>query len=347
MNPPSDQPLVACLSEEVHRLLSSLIPPGTRVALINFPNHANAGDPALWLGELTSLRRVGARIIYRASWASYRREDLARVLRPADTILLHGGGNFGDLYLHNQAHTRLCVLADFPHHRTLQLAQSIWFQEARHRQQLKERCEAHDDFTLLVRDAQSLQLARAHFHVPIHLCPDMAFALGSRPRMAKPRIDILWLARSDVESSGYPAPRHEPDVAVVDWLTDLPDEEPWPWPDRLLASVNRRLHQQAQTADEGSVWSRHILAATFAPMARHWTDRGCRILARGRVVVTDRLHGHLLALLQNIPHVLIDNSYGKLRTMYDTWTHASTCAHWAESPAAALEKARQLAAQIR
>ncbi len=77
-------------------------------------------------------------------------------------------------------------------------------------------------------------------------------------------------------------------------------------------------------------------------MAQAWTHRGCDILSRGRVVVTDRLHGHLLALLMDIPHVVLDNSYGKLRTMYETWTHTSVNAHWAEHPEQALEIARGL-----
>jgi hypothetical protein len=85
-----------------------------------------------------------------------------------------------------------------------------------------------------------------------------------------------------------------------------------------------------------------LLAPTFDPLAERWVDRGCAILARGRVVVTDRLHGHLLALLQDIPHVVLDNSYGKLRSVYDTWTHASPVAHWAESPDEALTTARGL-----
>ena len=47
--------------------------------------------------------------------------------------------------------------------------------------------------------------------------------------------------------------------------------------------------------------------------------RGLEILGRGRGVVTDRLHGHILSSLMGIPHVALDNSYGKLSAFMDTW----------------------------
>lgn len=337
-----DRNLIHHHAAEIDRVYARHLRPGQRAALINFPNHANAGDSALWLGERAALRRAGVQLVYQCSWASYRRDDLVRVLRPDDVILLHGGGNFGDLYLHNQAAVRLRVLSEFSRHRTIQLPQSIWFQHEKNRDDVCALCEAHRDFTLLVRDQQSLALARAHFRVPSELCPDMAFALGPQLRPAPARCDVLWLARTDVESCGDAIPAGQNGVEVVDWLSPLPDEAPWPWPDRCWARLNAHFHAVAQQPERGRAVGRRVLAGTFAPMARAWTRRGCAILARGHVVVTDRLHGHLLALLMGIPHVVLDNSYGKLRTMYDTWTHASTTAHWAQHPQQALELARGL-----
>jgi pyruvyl transferase EpsO len=332
----TDRPLIAALSARVDGVVRSLVRPGERVALINFPNHANAGDPALWLGELASLRRAGARVVYRASWGSYRKDELARALRGGGSILLHGGGNFGDLYPHNQATTRERVLADFPTVRTIQLPQSLWFQSPENRDRLRRLCEDHADFTLLVRESQSLEIAQRHFAVPTLLCPDPVFALGPQPRAARPVVHVLWLARGDVESTRYEPP-HDAGVQVLDWLHDVADEPAWPRRDRLALRLNRRLHAAAPAL------ARRALALTIAPLAARWMRRGCALLARGRVVVTDRLHGHILAMLQDIPHVVLDNSYGKLRSIVDTWTHESATAHWADGPETALAIARRLA----
>ena len=37
-------------------------------------------------------------------------------------------------------------------------------------------------------------------------------------------------------------------------------------------------------------------------------------------MVTDRLHGHILSLLLDLPNALVDNSYGKVRNFVDLWT---------------------------
>ena len=44
------------------------------------------------------------------------------------------------------------------------------------------------------------------------------------------------------------------------------------------------------------------------------------MLSTGGLVVTDRLHAHILSLLLDIPHVLLDNSYGKVAGFADQWT---------------------------
>jgi hypothetical protein len=71
--------------------------------------------------------------------------------------------------------------------------------------------------------------------------------------------------------------------------------------------------------------------------------RGCRILGEGRVVVTDRLHGHILCLLMNIPHVLIGDKYGKIESFYDAWTKSCDLTVWADSLMDALAAGRTLA----
>jgi pyruvyl transferase EpsO len=43
-----------------------------------------------------------------------------------------------------------------------------------------------------------------------------------------------------------------------------------------------------------------------------------------------------------IPNVLLDNSYGKNRGLFETWTHRYPIARFAESPDEARELARSL-----
>ena len=65
-------------------------------------------------------------------------------------------------------------------------------------------------------------------------------------------------------------------------------------------------------------------------------------LAHGRVVVTDRLHGHILSTLAGIPHVVLDNASGKSRAMYETWTSSCESVRFAED----LDGATALASEL-
>ena len=70
----------------------------------------------------------------------------------------------------------------------------------------------------------------------------------------------------------------------------------------------------------------------YTPLARQRLERGFDLLRSARVVVTDRLHGHILALLLGVPQILIGDRHGKLRGFYDAWTSSSSITRWAASP---------------
>lgn len=54
-------------------------------------------------------------------------------------------------------------------------------------------------------------------------------------------------------------------------------------------------------------------------LARRGLARGLAMLSQGEVVATDRLRAHILSVLLDIPHVLVDNSYGKVRGLAEQW----------------------------
>ena len=161
------------------------------------------------------------------------------------------------------------------------------------------------------------------------LCPDMAFALGPcLPRSEEPQVDLVWLARTDAETLGGPAPALPGGTERVDWL-----EEP-------ATALSEQYWALAQRLElDPPDWPALVdaLLRTCEPLARERLERGRQILTRGRVVITDRLHGHILCLLLGIPHVLLDNNYGKVGRFHRTWTRTCPLARWARSPAEALD----------
>ena len=75
---------------------------GSRYALLDFPDHANVGDSAIWLGELVMLRGITGRDPdYVCTWHDFDEQAL-RDACPDGIVFLHGGGNLGDIWPHHQ-----------------------------------------------------------------------------------------------------------------------------------------------------------------------------------------------------------------------------------------------------
>jgi pyruvyl transferase EpsO len=297
----------------------------TPLALVDFPNHSNPGDSAIWLGELACLRSLGMRPAYVCDLRTYSPERLDAAVGRG-TILLHGGGNLGDLWPAHQS-LRERVLADFPEHAIVQLPQSVHFDDPAALARARRALSAHRHLTVLARDTRSLDILTDALDTRATMCPDMAFCLGPLRRPVEATRDVLWLMRGDRESARMDA---RAGTQAVDWLGDVPS---------LLQTVGGRLAAYAARPSWIGGAAARASAATFAPMARRRVARGCRLLSEGRVVVSDRLHAHILCLLLGIPHVLLDNSYGKLRSFRDSWTADTTLARWAGS----LDEAAELA----
>jgi pyruvyl transferase EpsO len=321
------------LRHQAATILGELLGPGSRCALVDFPMHANIGDSAIWLGERALLGGLGVEIGYTCGGASFSAQDLATRL-PAGVILIHGGGNLGDLWPHHQ-HLRERIIRCFPTHRIIQLPQSIHFRRQATLDRARAVFNAHPDLTLLVRDRHSYQLARTEFRARTVLCPDLACGISKLPELARPELDVLWLARDDHESTRRRLPDVGAGVLVTDW-TGEQGADPLHRDQLTAAHLGCHLaaHEFSLRPDDDRL---RALCQNYDQHATLQLVRGCRLLSRGRSVVTDRLHGHLLSLLLGLPHVILDDRYCKIRNFWRTWTSQSPLARWADTPHEALE----------
>jgi len=327
-----EQDRYARLGVRALEVLRELLTPGTSCALVGFPHHANVGDSAIWLGERALLRRAGIPVVYTCDLNSFSEQDLLNQL-PTGTILIHGGGNLGDLWPHHQDF-RERIIRTFPHHRIIQLPQSIHFNHRANLDRARSVLDAHPNLTICVRDRHSLEQARAHFAAHSVLCPDMAFGIEDRPDAGgSAPYDIVWQSRTDHESTQQPLPPLDSNVLVIDWAHGQGASPAW----------TAQAHTATQ-AYHNAVGDPAALAAASDRLAALQLSRGCRLLTSGRIVITDRLHGHLLSLLLGLPHVILGDRHGKIANTRATWTFHWPAVRWARTPTEALTHARDLAA---
>lgn len=294
--------LVGELARHFARVLDAVLPAG-KLALVDFPDHSNVGDSAIWLGEMAYLRKSGRLPAYYSAIADFD-DEACRAAVGGGAILIHGGGNMGTLWPKHEAF-RLHLLRTHRGRPIVQMPQSIHYADPAAAAEMAEAIRDHGQFTLLVRDTRSLAFAEQHFDCPVRLCPDAALMLGRQQR-SPATIPVFALLRTDHERAAGEAALPA-GVVADDWL----EED---------AAQKRRLRLSLKL---GRLFTRDPMIQRAARQQRlaEWRfQRGLAMLSAGEIVVTDRLHAHILSLLLDIPHVLLDNNYGKVAGFADQWT---------------------------
>lgn len=326
--------LIAQLERGMVDVLAWLRPPG-QFALVDFPAQANVGDAAIWLGTLRLMRRVyGADPAYVSKLDDFDPDACAAAVGHG-TIFISGGGNFGDVAPAHQDFRRR-LLAACPQHPIVQLPQSIGFRDSAMLAATAQAIALHGNFTLLVRDRASLAVAR-RFRCRSQLVCDFAFGLGVQARSVAPRADMVCVLRSggDYRRAEETASDAEAHWGGGEWLRE-----------RRSRVRGRRLLAMLAAAASGAVDRRRLHAASFEAAARARVERGLRLLSSGRVVVTDRLHAHILCVLLGLPHAVLDTGDGTVGAFMQTWTADWPGVSMQSTLASALGWARARAGEI-
>ncbi|XP_012943188.1 uncharacterized protein LOC101863844 [Aplysia californica] len=300
-------------------LLSDIIGSASHVMLMEIATYENKGDPAIATGEVMLLRKLNKTVVYYCETHTCTNGNLNYALKIDSryaagdlVVLMQGGGNLVGYQSNDVVRRR--VLERFPHRKLVLLSQSIWIHPKNHAhlQECRKIYSNRPNLIMLLRDRQSFALARQHFNgTRLVLAPDMAFGIGLIPRQLPPTLDIVWLRRDDHESTRYELP---------------------PFPDDLAIHVGDYVHDWNSNRGHTDMETSFLIASA-----------GLQYLQRGRVVITDRLHGHILSTLLDIPHVLIDNPpYFKLSSFHRSWTQALTNTAMVTTGHQALAEARKM-----
>lgn len=304
------------LKLEIYSILKSEIGTHKEVSLAIFPNHWNVGDSAIWWATCIALTDLGIKIRYVCSFKSYKKGDLNRYC-PDGPILLCGGGNFGDLYMDEQG-LREKIITDHPDKKIVQLPQSIWFNSDSERMRIADIVKSHPNFSLLVRDRQSLEIAKSLAVPNVTLCPDMAFCLDGNLGLLQsntPAFQLTVLKRDDGESNDVLPPNLSEDTRnrVYDWHQETKDYKlSWPYLAKFALLIITHWTNWSRIPMRLLIW-----ATSTASKVR--TIEGIRTINESSVVITDRLHAGILSALVHQPTILVDNSYGKNSMVYAAW----------------------------
>ncbi len=298
--------------------LGRLLTKGSKVALLDFPNHNNVGDNAIWLGEKVALSKIGADVVYQCDLYSFSEKALRKRLGKDGVILMHGGGNLGSVWPEHQMF-REKIIKLFPDKKIIQLPQSVHFDSEEDKIRFKEVARSHLNLYIFVRDTASLDILK-QLDLNVELCPDMALALGPVPTCSKPVVDVVWLARTDHESVNSDHHNLNYTLEKLDWLYGEPGKFYSKWVMRFTVRLRRIVQKSCQRLPFLRDYFGGLNSMYFDLLAQSRFNRGIRILCRGKVVMTDRLHGHILSTLLGKPQILFDNHYRKIGNYLDCFS---------------------------
>ena len=322
-------------------------------ALLDYPDYPNIGDHLIWIGTIFYLSEVlKAQIKYSANLTGFSGELMNQKAGKVP-ILLHGGGNLGDLWLPHQ-NFREMIISQYPDRPIFILPQSIYFSDPNKLRKTADVFNSHPQLTIFARDNYSYQIASDHFNqCQVIKAPDMFFQMMNLPDIPiniKPESSILYFCRQDKEfNQGFsPDSLGISDLVIEDWVSyTWMAKAPEDWPIYIPGMVRLiREGWQRGFATPREWLSRqkweylHPYVSQFRDMdqpelhRRSWSmmHSGMYQMLKYRLVITNRLHGHILCILLGIPHVFMPNSYYKNDLFYQTWTHQIPFCRFVKEP---------------
>jgi pyruvyl transferase EpsO len=286
--------------------IAAHLPVDRPILYLDYPIHLNIGDLLIMRGTERYFADFGYRILGRSTCLNFHRR-IANRLTPDTTIVLHGGGNFGDLYPIHQRF-RESVVERYRTHKIVVMPQTLWFGSQAALEASARIFQRHPDLTLFVRDRPSLALASGRFSDRVVLMPDMAHQLWDEAtgRLQPTRRGTLLLWRKDVEATAMP--HLAVAAAPIDWIDLIPV-----WQRRVYGQI-QRAHRY-----EGAIELPLGAQRAWYVFHQRLIERMAGVFLQHDAVVTNRLHACIFAALLGRPVTFVDNSYGKLGNYFDAW----------------------------
>lgn len=326
------------IRDETLAVLRRHIEPGERVALLDFPSYDNAGDSLIYAGETEYLRQVGVTVGYVSDLLTFE-DSLLRSKVGSGTILLRGGGNFGDRWPAHQKF-RERVVSRFPENKIICLPQGLDYANPDALHATASLYASHPDLTLMLRERRSYDVALAAFPKnTVEYCPDMAFGATIAGSPGGSAVDVVKLLRLDSEKLDHGDVHLNYTSIRVDW--GLRGRELAAWqtitlPTRIahnVPSTTRHLYPLIERSYRGTV---------------HLNLRAAqRILNNAPVVLTDRLHAAVLAGMMGKQVVAMDNANKKVSSIYDAYLHRFDNVRFAASAGEAADLLAEAVARSR
>lgn len=283
--------------------------------LLDIPDHDNIGDNMIWEGELAFLKNIPFQKKYECSLTFFEQNKI-----PDNTIiLLHGGGNFGDIYpVVNEF--RRNVIKNNMDKKIIIFPQTIHYNSQSNLGEDAKIINQHNNITLCVRDKKSYKIAVDNFqNAKVLLLPDMAFCMD------------FQLFRTNQSNQGRNLVLDRRDGEKVELnLSEIGEYDLLDWPTFNMTKAERykKIQRNRRLDKIGRFFQKLPILSSFVDSRyglknrngrEDYIQQGVEFFNQYDTIYTTRLHGLILGVLMGKDMRVLDNSYGKLTSFVEAW----------------------------
>ncbi len=254
---------------------------------------------------------------------------LSQSILANETILLHGGGNFGDLYPRHSLYRKF-IVDSFPNSTIVAFPQTINYQNKANLENDVNILNNHHNLILTARSVESYNFLKKFFPgVKSYLIADVAFMIGNMKPFGKPDYDIVILRRFDKESN-------------------FDKSEIW------QRAYNKYLKGKFSYYETDWHFNSHNETSKLRELKDFRLNLVNKLLSKGKVIITDRLHASIFSLLIGKPHIIINDKYKKIvNTRQAAFSNKAECESrylnefYVDNPDKAVKKAIKILRQLK
>ena len=283
--------------QEIKRIAEILEKPNAKQRIIIFqtPTHSNIGDHAIAEGQLLFLRENNPEAhiieINQSLIEGFIKSYKSKILS-TDLLTIIGGGNFGNEYMREENLRRL-VIENFPNNKIVVFPQTIHYSTdhlgQKELETTKKLFGKHKDLTLTAREKISYNLMKEYFpHNNTILTPDIVLSMSKLGN--ENRSYALEVIRQDQESILSDLDKKEIHLLLSNHFDEVIQSDMHVEPKGPVRTVSER---------------EKILQNKYSQFRS------------AKIVITDRLHGMVLASITGTPCIVFSNYNHKVLGTYE------------------------------
>jgi len=303
---------ISKLRQSINQQLLPLI--DSNYFYLELPYYENIGDTLIWEGTRIFLKRLKHKCLYSASCTTFYNHKISN----NTTILLQGGGNFGDLWEEHHSF-RKKIIELYPNNKVIIFPQTVWYENQENIKADEIFFAKYPNVTMCARDKISFKFMQEHFSKnKVLLVPDMAFFIdfdkfGKFNTTKTER--TLYAKRIDKELKNDTWPSFiPPNADVHDWPTFEYKAPKYARADYIIGWLNFFANIKGIKPINRLI----DLIRTHFYRPQYIKD-SVKFINQYDTIYSTRLHIAIASAMMGKKVYFMDNSYGKNFSFYDTW----------------------------